>query len=1288
MKPCTWISSLTLMLYVFPAHSAYRQRRQVSVGNIQGVCRYGNRLECCYGWKKNTKGQCEAQCEFGCKHGECVGPNKCMCFLGYTGKTCSQDLNECGLKPRPCEHRCMNTFGSYMCFCLNGYMLMPDGSCANSRTCSLAHCQYGCEEVQGEIRCLCPSTGLQLGSNEKNCVDVDECVAGKHQCPYNRECVNTFGSYYCKCQGGSDLKYINGKYDCIVIPEFPSKTRIFGGKLENAIPEPVVTPSSKLHLQPFDYDGDVYIGPREEVTSLIPTREKVEEEENEQENGVNAERLKPRGDVFFSDGIYGQVTQFKEIHAAPLQERFLTDCNFNSGECEWFQEKDDDLDWTVRYHKNGLQYYMWLSGIVSKWREQARLKLLLIDSIRQDDFCVRFSYRMAGLQTGTLRVMTESGKVLWERRLGKNHGWNTDNIHVTWSDKAPESLVFEGILGRVVTENHTGQKGLLMNLLSEFMDHQLQWRVCDANTQTSDTEDYAESIIRKMQMIDEEYELMRQRGQHWASVEVKLAEYRKELEEQAEADLKAKIQHFQRVENSRVRIEEKEKCQQEVMEIKRQLERDYEMKSEALKNRERNAIERLQRQQQARTITYTYTCGNMNKIEEQKMYSQRQTLLKEIESFHQREAELTLRIESFQKSYKLHEERMRSSEELLMKREMDVRKMEKMYDLKLNNEIRKHQLELKEDYNRRTEALTENENRNKVETARIQREVAIIDSSRDEYQRTVNQLARLQNTDLKEKLEGTRDYTTIQNECVELQAEVYLLRKQLKESQKENQRLQQVLNTPSPELLTLQAELKRLEAARRLNQEEFQNQKQVFHSQLLQEVERCSQLKAQLLECVERTRWMSTHNEELKQQLKHTQQALENEVLRNPKPSLEDSSALHLNPASMVLPDIGGYHDHLCDPELATRGRICSWTVGEEAVAAALNRIQGLEKEAECLEEAYRSYRRKEVISQTALKATFCPAACASATFTKLIGTAKSRVVTENIYTVTELKQHLPGHVTPPTAGSPPIRRLSSTPVSASKPRVPAEQGLSSQREVSPIPAVSSGEYTHYTPSSSQLKSTAHDNYSPPKRQTSSSLSQDSSPQPEKISIQDLTEPLDYPDCSEQQTEEAHIHVEQHGETVYQASCSKAGAVLRFLSLATVSHQLIVIISSTAKEKEKKIRIKDKDEESRKNEEERQIKEEVERWQERQLRAERRWMKKQKAEEGARELQGLQQELVSDLIFHFFITNTKTVSERFADVTYSQKILITQKKKRRKRREEELSVATFSHKDADDDDFW
>ncbi|OWK06898.1 hypothetical protein Celaphus_00018560, partial [Cervus elaphus hippelaphus] len=129
------------------------------------------------------------------------------------------DLNECGLKPRPCKHRCMNTYGSYKCYCLNGYMLMPDGSCSSALTCSMANCQYGCDVVKGQIRCKCPSPGLQLAPDGRTCVDIDECATGRASCPRYRQCVNTFGSYICKCHKGFDLMYIGGKYQCHDIDE-------------------------------------------------------------------------------------------------------------------------------------------------------------------------------------------------------------------------------------------------------------------------------------------------------------------------------------------------------------------------------------------------------------------------------------------------------------------------------------------------------------------------------------------------------------------------------------------------------------------------------------------------------------------------------------------------------------------------------------------------------------------------------------------------------------------------------------------------------------------------------------------------------------------------------------------------------------------------------------------------------------------------------------------------------------------------------------------------------------
>ncbi|XP_049577419.1 nephronectin a isoform X6 [Syngnathus scovelli] len=204
-----------------------RWPRQMASSN--GLCRYGARVDCCWGWTRRSWGHCQPLCPSGCKHGDCVGPNKCKCHPGFTGKTCNQDLNECGLKPRPCKHRCMNTYGSYKCYCLNGYMLMPDGTCGNLRTCGLANCQYGCEVLKGEVRCQCPSPGLQLAPDGRTCVDVDECATGMAVCPRFRKCINTFGSYICKCHDGFDLQYINGKYQCIDVDECALQTGRCGG---------------------------------------------------------------------------------------------------------------------------------------------------------------------------------------------------------------------------------------------------------------------------------------------------------------------------------------------------------------------------------------------------------------------------------------------------------------------------------------------------------------------------------------------------------------------------------------------------------------------------------------------------------------------------------------------------------------------------------------------------------------------------------------------------------------------------------------------------------------------------------------------------------------------------------------------------------------------------------------------------------------------------------------------------------------------------------------------------
>ncbi|XP_075706475.1 epidermal growth factor-like protein 6 [Rhinoderma darwinii] len=496
--------------------SSRRHRRLIPSLNTPGLCRYGTKTECCYGWQRNNKGQCEAICEQGCKHGECVGLNKSKCFPGFTGNSCSQDLNECGLKPRPCEHRCMNTHGSYKCYCLNGYMLMPDGSCSNSRTCAMANCQHGCEEVKGEVRCLCPSSGLQLGRDGKNCIDIDECATGKAVCPFNRRCVNTFGSYYCKCQHGFELKYVNGKYDCVdineclvgtnkcsphsdclntpgsykcrckqgykgsgyvcsAIPDKPVREspKIVGSTKDtikkllahknspkrnedkkNLIPEPVITPSPKTRLQPFDYVDGVYIGGtyNEEDKKEIE-KEQIEEEEDEDDdydNGIGQEKIL-RGDVFAlqvnreepafrSSAINKKATFIKA-------EEVSMDCSFDRGACDWKQETEDDFDWKHTNRSHGTGFYLSVPANVGHKKAIGRLRLPITNLRTSNKSCLIFTYRLVGEKFGKLRVyMNENRSPIWEENRSKDEGWRIARVEI--AEPHGSKIIFESERGK------------------------------------------------------------------------------------------------------------------------------------------------------------------------------------------------------------------------------------------------------------------------------------------------------------------------------------------------------------------------------------------------------------------------------------------------------------------------------------------------------------------------------------------------------------------------------------------------------------------------------------------------------------------------------------------------------------------------------------------------------------------------------------------------------------------------------------------------------------------------
>ncbi|XP_071331455.1 centriole and centriolar satellite protein ofd1 isoform X2 [Trachinotus anak] len=759
---------------------------------------------------------------------------------------------------------------------------------------------------------------------------------------------------------------------------------------------------------------------------------------------------------------------------------------------------------------------------------------------------------------------------------------------------SPESALY-----RSLSSNKDNDKGFLISLLTQLTHHHTHGLCHDADTQTTSIASHGESLVEKMKMIDKEYENFNYSGDKWFPLQSKLAAYRKEIEAQIQAEMNTKMQHFKDVEIAKVRMEEKSKFHKEFDKLKQELERTYEMKAKALMDREKNAIDRLQKQQE---------------IEEKNVYMQRQSVLKEIETLRNRENELRMRSEAFEKTCQIHEEKVKTTEELLRRRGLAVKTMEDTYDQRLQTELSRYQLELKEEFIKRTEKLTENENRIKLETARIQKETAVIDAKLEEHSRACSELRRLQaeldtarqqiplltqqKELLRERLETMSDYPSLKREKAELQGQLRLLKKQLDEAQEENRLLHADLGKPSKEQLALQMELRRLQSARRLDEEEFDNQKQVLQAQLQSEVERCTQLKAQLTECEEKSQWMANHVEDIKMQLRQTQQALENEVLRNPKPSLVDRSVLELSADRLVPPDIYvdrallrarvGYDD-VCEAGGPLRGHKSPWSESPdpdmELVAEAKARIQELQKEAETLEEAYRNYQQRAVRStishmlpprplspqqvhpshrpkspprkhisrhshthsphkskalhrplspqttQTPSSASYdtrnaLPPAQPRVTFLETQNQPTSTVFTEHsLHSLTEPVFLRDGH--PEDKSPAPSRRLSSTPHSSSRKKLQREtaeeavvspmvfQELSSDRQLPRAPreeAVTSADFSSEfsPPPSPQLKSTARDQTSPPKMQPVFSSSE-SSPQPEKISLEDLTGNLSEP---------------------------------------------------------------------------------------------------------------------------------------------------------------------------------
>jgi hypothetical protein len=154
------------------------------------------------------------------------GSYACACRTGFSGdgvESCAE-LDDCAFGPNKCVHgRCMDIgVGAYSCECLEGWTDMNCDFDVNECVDPLLHgCHENAECVNspGSFHGACTDNGLlsfvcdcDEGWTDTRCDrDVNECYTGAHDCHPDAKCMNTPGTFWCRCLSG----WTGDGYTCI-----------------------------------------------------------------------------------------------------------------------------------------------------------------------------------------------------------------------------------------------------------------------------------------------------------------------------------------------------------------------------------------------------------------------------------------------------------------------------------------------------------------------------------------------------------------------------------------------------------------------------------------------------------------------------------------------------------------------------------------------------------------------------------------------------------------------------------------------------------------------------------------------------------------------------------------------------------------------------------------------------------------------------------------------------------------------------------------------------------------
>ncbi|VDI67896.1 Hypothetical predicted protein [Mytilus galloprovincialis] len=224
----------------------------------------GYTCRCNTGYQTKNTYECEDVDECTSESDDCeqdcvnnVGSYNCQCFFGYElnndRKTCKQVSDPCGtLSNLTCSYACRLKDSTAFCYCQPGYVLQADNqTCTDINECNddsknLCFDKSTCSNIAGSFKCSC-TIGQFLDNDRRTCSDCDQfhwgencnntcnCGSGAERCDsitgclckpgwqgttcdadinecngvvnpcdtsFNQRCVNTPGTFVCKCVAG------------------------------------------------------------------------------------------------------------------------------------------------------------------------------------------------------------------------------------------------------------------------------------------------------------------------------------------------------------------------------------------------------------------------------------------------------------------------------------------------------------------------------------------------------------------------------------------------------------------------------------------------------------------------------------------------------------------------------------------------------------------------------------------------------------------------------------------------------------------------------------------------------------------------------------------------------------------------------------------------------------------------------------------------------------------------------------------------------------------------------